>query len=203
MRVVFEAFHFRVESGQVVAEPLELGVQCRDAAFVGGDGDETRIVELAARRVAAGGKRLAQPREFRSLLLARRGRRAAGIDAREPAPCVHHERGGVVLARRAREELLERARRPSRANQRSSALGLDDHRKSLVEVAVAGRIGRLVRELVEDEGGELGVAVAEHGVQHRVAQVAERRIGDGRTDPGVEAARAQFAAARAACASSK
>ena len=96
-----------------------------------------------------------------------------------------------MLARARGKELLERARRTLAREPAFEALSLDDHGKSLVEVAVAGRIGRLVRQLVEDEGGELGVAVAEHGVQHRVAQVAERRIGDGRTDPGVEAARAQ------------
>jgi hypothetical protein len=73
------------------------------------------------------------------------------------------------------------------------AFGLDHGCESLIEVAVPRRIDLLVRKLVEDESREVRVPVAEHRVQHRVAQVPERRVGNGRADENVKALVPQLA----------
>ena len=49
-----------------------------------------------------------------------------------------------------------------------------------------------MREFVEDQPRDVGTAVAQEGVEHRVAEIAERRVRRNAADEGVEALRAQF-----------
>ncbi len=192
---LFSIVHRGVEGRQVVAEAVELGAQRRHAALVGGDGDEARVVELAGRRLAAGGQRLAQGGRIRrpsarasasaiERLRVNARRAASARSTMSSAPSCCRLRSGTNFSSVAGRALVR--------NQRRSPSVSTTRREGLVEVAVAGRVHGLVREFVEDEGRELRVAVAEHRVQHRVAQVAERRIGDRGPDVDVVAARAEL-----------
>jgi tetratricopeptide (TPR) repeat protein len=103
---------------------------------------------------------------------------------------------GTILSQLKRYEEAEAALKPDEiaihpdkapAHMAGAVLTINEQVERLVEVAVARRVDRLVRELVNDECRELGIAVAKHRVRHRVAQVPERRVGDGRADKDVKA----------------
>ena len=58
--IVDQQVHRGVEGRQVVFEAAEFSAQRGNAAFVGGDGGEARVVEIAFRRMTAGFERFAE-----------------------------------------------------------------------------------------------------------------------------------------------
>src|SRR5215831_7565055 len=56
------------------------------------------------------------------------------------------------------------------------AVLLDRGRERLAELAVVLHVELLVRELVEQRACDVQLAAAEHRAQHRIGEVAERRI---------------------------
>ena len=69
------------------------------------------------------------------------------------------------------------APRGFRGQPACDALLFDGHGKRLVERRVVLHVDDLVRELVEDEARELRFAIADERRQHRVVEIAERRVG--------------------------
>src|SRR5690606_27414633 len=66
------------------------------------------------------------------------------------------------------------------------AVLLDHRRERLVECAVVLYIELLVRELVEQQARDVARAAADHRAQHRIGEVAERRVRARAADVGIE-----------------
>ena len=129
--------------------------------------------------MAASGKRFAQARELGGLGLAHgRLRDSALIERVEPTAARDHDPGSRSLLLTQTQKLLEFGRACFLLEPAAQPFRFDDGRERLVEIAVPWRVHGLVCELMEDEGGKLGVAVAEHRVEYRITQVAEGRIRD-------------------------
>src|SRR2546430_16123920 len=76
-----------------------------------------------------------------------------------------------------RSQLLQALRRALLREPALESRVLDRGGERLVELGVAAHVQQLVSELVEDGGGELIVAVAQHAREHRVGEPAEGRVG--------------------------
>jgi hypothetical protein len=69
---------------------------------------------------------------------------------------------------------LQIGRTSLREQPASDAFVLDGDGERFVEGGISGHVEQLMRQLVEDDPGELDVAVREHRVEHRIGEPAER-----------------------------
>jgi len=192
-----------IEAREIVTGLREQPREAREAVEVGGHGSQARVVQargnpLLVQRITralaqleradVGRERAEDLRLAGPHLIARHTR---GIQQREPGAAVRqqaHERRGVRLAL---AQLLQALRRALPRQPALESRVLDRGGERLVEFGIAAHVQQLVSELVEDSGGELIVAVAQHAREHRVGEPAEGRVGGHAVDGHIQTAHRQ------------